>query len=376
MEKAIDVMLETIDHRGGDATGFVAIGEDGSKTWQKASCKARDFYLERKEIPYRTRSVLMHTRMATQGSPAFPENNHPVRRGSVFIVHNGHVWNDKEIFRKTRRDRYGQVDSEAIAAIIAKYGIMRTHKAMEEISGAAAIGVVDETRPGVMALARGSSSPLMFYANDDVAVFGSIKWTITKAWEILYGTAPKDKNIIDVDEGVAIYLDDGIEVEKFKTDDYFKYVSSTPKKTTYVSSTGKTYSWDEWEEDKDSYLSGKESDKYGSYYGKALILCEHGVTEEDCDICNPDDENGSFLPVLREGSDDIAGWIPAAKCDLCSAYVEEEDIIDVEDMDDKWSFCKDCAEEMGEVISECAVNKNRATTIHSQTLEEWTTGGW
>ena len=214
MEYALDALTFALDHRGGDATGYVAVSDELTEC-QKASCKADEFYKERRALPWGVRSLLVHTRMATQGSPAFPENNHPVRRGSVYVVHNGHIMNDAEIFRKANRTRYGSVDSEAIAAIIAKYGIMRTHEAMEEVSGAAAIGVVDETRPGVMVLARGHSSPLMFHRNDNVAVFASTKNAVQNAWKMLYGTAPKDKNIEDIDEGVALYLNGDVEKKKF-----------------------------------------------------------------------------------------------------------------------------------------------------------------
>src|SRR6187551_715229 len=137
IENAIDSLFSAIDHRGGDATGIVAINDNGDMVWQKASCNAFEFYKERKSVPAGVRSILLHTRMATQGSAAFPENNHPVRRGGVYVVHNGHIWNDDEVFRKTNRERYGQVDSEAIAAVIAQYGILQTHKAMEEVAGAA-----------------------------------------------------------------------------------------------------------------------------------------------------------------------------------------------------------------------------------------------
>ncbi len=222
MENAIDQLFAKIDHRGGDATGFVAISDERVE-WQKASCDAFTFYKDRRSIPWNTRSVLLHTRMATQGHQAFPENIHPGRRGSVYVVHNGHIWNDREVFKKTGKERYGQVDSEAIAAIISKYGIDRTHEAMEEVFGAAAIGVVDENRPGFMALARGSSSPLCFYRNEDVAVFASTKDAVKSAWQMLYGTPPKDKKIQELDEGTALYLTDTVETRKFIPDDYSYY---------------------------------------------------------------------------------------------------------------------------------------------------------
>lgn len=382
MEKAIDRMLAAIDHRGGDATGFIAIGQDGDKEWQKASCKANEFYMERRSIPYRTRSVLMHTRMATQGSAAFPENNHPVNRGSVYVVHNGHVFNDAEVFKKTNRNRYGQVDSEAIAAVVAKFGIMRTHKAMEEIRGSAAIGVVDETRPGIMALARGSSSPLMFYHNDNIALFASTASAIQAGWNTLYGTPPNYSNIEDIDEGVALYLDDKVTREKFHTDSYYTYVYAGKKDDEKNKSDHHKNTWDEqaWGHASDYGLGCWDEDEfYGPAYSstkgsRAIILCQHGIREHDCDVCNPDDYDGSYLPLKRDEAfldREMDSYLSAKKCDLCANYFPEDELKEVKDMSDTWEFCEDCLVEMWDVVED--IDSSRKKSIHSTSMDEHVT---
>lgn len=360
MENAIDSLLSAIDHRGGDATGFVAVGEDNVE-WQKASCDAFTFYKERRNIPLNTRSVLLHTRMATQGHQAFPENNHPVRRGSVYVVHNGHVYNDKEIFKKAKRERYGQVDSEAIAALIAKHGIMNTHKAMEEISGAAAIGVVDETRPGLMVLARGSSSPLMFYRNEDIAIFASTKGAIQRGWAVLYGTPPNEKNIEDIDEGVALYLDNKTMFrKKFEPDDFYMY--NKWKNYQYDDGYSQYYSSTPVKK----YSSGFDKQAWGDRKLDNVTICQHGCIDLDCEICNPDDPNGSYLPaVIRKGTEDH--WLSAEQCQLCNAWFAEDELREVTDWDSvSWKFCEDCCEEMSDVLIDTKV----PTTIHRASMDE------
>lgn len=338
MEHAIDALFTTLDYRGGDATGFVAIGDDSKSVWQKASCDASAFFKERRALPFNTRSVIVHTRMATQGSAAFPENNHPIRRGSVYIVHNGHIYNDWEVFKKVNRDRYGQVDSEAIAILIAKHGIMNTHRAMEEISGAAAIAVVDETRPGLMALARGSSSPLMFYKNDNVAVFGSTIESVKRAWTCLYGSAPKDKHIENVKEGTAIYLDKKTHRKKFTPDDFYitKYAYAPVTDTiTKMSDKWDNYSVDDY---------------------KGVILCSHGCRTKDCEICSTAwdseweevDGHESFLPMVRE-EDETA-------CELCGLLITGK-IVRIKEVDDTWVMCENCAEELAEVSIDCEIHR-------------------
>ena len=386
MENAIDNLFSAIDHRGGDATGFVAISDEGNVVWQKASCNAFEFYKERRNIPWGTRSVLLHTRMATQGSAAFPENNHPVRRGSVYIVHNGHIWNDNEVFRKTKRERYGQVDSEAIAAVIAKFGIMETHKAMEEVAGAAAIGVIDETRPGIMVLARGASSPLMFYRNENIAVFASTKEAVKRAWKTLYGTAPKDNKIMDVDEGTAIYLDNSeVETKRFVPDDYYySYSRPVSNYTGGLYYSGGRYShyldnkksladkWD-WSDEKEDL---SHDDLKVTFVGEGEILCSHGCDYLDCEICNPDDEFGSYLPVKADEFKETPkissggnGWVDAAKCELCDLWFAEYELTKVKDWEDDWMFCKTCMEEMSEVLTDVA-SLDKPIRIHGQSIDE------
>ena len=397
MEHAVDDLLLAIDHRGGDATGYVAIGNEGELEFQKASCDAKDFYKERRSIPFNTRSILLHTRMATQGSAAFPENNHPVRRGSVYVVHNGHIWNDWDIFKKAKRTRHGQVDSEAIAALIAKYGIMNTHKAMEEISGAAAIGVVDETRPGLMALARGSSSPLMFYRNENVAVFASEKQAVRRAWQTLYGTPPNEKNIVEFEEGTAYYLNGDIIHKKFTPDDYYHYVRSS----YVVSGTSSYKTGSKWNDScevegcwrvssfttagsvrlcKDhqteyinspaDFLYEKSLGLHGKWGdGEGVILCNHGYKEHNCGICSldDDDEFGSFLPIARK---DVKpeDFVSAKRCELCDKFFPEDEMSQVKDWDDEWIFCSSCLDEMSEVVTDCELT--RPTRIHEEKLDD------
>ena len=55
-------------------------------------------------------SMILHTRMKTQGSEKNNANNHPLfSKNGIAIVHNGIIYNDKEIFGKKERD--AEVDS-------------------------------------------------------------------------------------------------------------------------------------------------------------------------------------------------------------------------------------------------------------------------
>jgi asparagine synthetase B (glutamine-hydrolysing) len=228
----LDTMLDEIEHRGGDATGFVAVGNEGVTEWQKAACGAKDFIRNRRQIPKGSRTLLAHTRWATQGLPAFPENNHPLRRGSFFVIHNGHVNNDDQLFELAERERFGQVDSEAIAARLSSLGSLeKAAKLMTEIRGAAAIAAVDESKPGELLLARGHSSPLYVLIAKRYVLWGSTHMTVTEAYEAHIGRLPKKAKVRSLKEGTMLHFVNGTLTQStfkpYKPPVYTKVLNST-----------------------------------------------------------------------------------------------------------------------------------------------------
>ena len=210
LDSMLDTMLDEIDHRGGDATGFVAVSDEGVVEWQKAACDARDFAKGRRRVPQGTRTILAHTRWATQGLPAFMENNHPLKRGSFYAIHNGHVSNDHKLFELAGRERFGQVDSEAVPARLASLGKLQALSiVMEEIEGGAAIAAVDERSPKDLALARGYQSPLFVLRTKKIVLFGSTVGVVKDCYEKHVGKLPKRAVIEDVAEGTMLYWRDG-----------------------------------------------------------------------------------------------------------------------------------------------------------------------
>ena len=210
LDGMVGLMLDSIDHRGGDATGHVALGNDGVLEWQKAACDSKDFNHHRRPVPKGTRTWMGHTRWATQGLPAFVENNHPLKRGAFFVIHNGHISNDSEVFLAANRERFGQVDSEAIPARFASFGkLSAAPKVMAELRGAAAIAVVSEETPDELVLARGASSPLFVLQTKKYVLWGSTPKTVAEAYTKHIGRLPKKAKITDIPEGTVLHFKDG-----------------------------------------------------------------------------------------------------------------------------------------------------------------------
>lgn len=202
-------LLRGIEERGEDATGYVAINDAGDIQLQKASCSAFYFNQHRARIMDEARTVLLHTRLATQGKPAFPENNHPVECGGIYAVHNGHIWNDAEIFRTKQVARRGAVDSEAIPALVAARGWDSLPDSLSVLDGAMAVAMVNVHAPSDLVLARGYSSPLYVVQTTHLLVWASTFSAIIQTWRRALGTPPGSQRIEQMPEGLALIVKDG-----------------------------------------------------------------------------------------------------------------------------------------------------------------------
>src|SRR3990167_8758938 len=131
-EEQIRALLLSLEHRGRDASGIALIKDDGeifvtkddSAAWRFVSSRAYEEAIE-EQLDENIRIVLTHTRLATQGSPRNPVNNHPVSDETAAIVHNGMISNDDSLFRELTLKRCGDVDSDIIRGIVSKFGLTR-----------------------------------------------------------------------------------------------------------------------------------------------------------------------------------------------------------------------------------------------------------
>jgi glucosamine 6-phosphate synthetase-like amidotransferase/phosphosugar isomerase protein len=208
LDAFVSGLLDGIEPRGYDATGYLALDDAGGVQLQKASCRAYYFNLNRARLSEHARTVLLHTRFATQGKPAFPENNHPVSSGSIYCVHNGHVRNDAELFAKTGKTRAGQVDSEAIPALVAREGWAKAPDCLKAVEGDFAVALVDTNRAGELILAKGAHSPLVYVQTERLLVWASTHDAIRNAWKAI-GTPPAIRRFHWMQEGEALIVDGG-----------------------------------------------------------------------------------------------------------------------------------------------------------------------
>lgn len=152
-------LLSLIEYRGNHASGF-GYSKDGDFAVFKNNVPGSQLPLT--GMSRRAKSVILHTRFATQGPASINENNHPVMSpsGGIALVHNGVISNDF-IIRKDFTERLPQVDTSVIPAIIERDGL----GGLEELSGYAAIAWLDATDRkygDVLHVARLESSPVAY----------------------------------------------------------------------------------------------------------------------------------------------------------------------------------------------------------------------
>lgn len=195
-------LLLGIENRGRHATGAGWYDPDTGKAYVDKAAIPASQYVKFMALPDTTRTAVLHTRWASQGSPSNNGNNHPVDVAGAIGVHNGVIHNDRDVFGLLRGyyERRHQVDSEAIFALIRHSGLDVT-EALPLLTGSAAIAWLDTDDPTrTLHLARISSSPLVVGRTAaGSVVFASTIGTVTAA---AADTGLTLTDVTTLDEGV------------------------------------------------------------------------------------------------------------------------------------------------------------------------------
>ena len=106
----LKLLVKHSQQRGKDSSGLIFIKDN-----QYQICRA-DYNIDKllnKIKPYNSPIVLGHSRLITNGL----SDNQPVIRDDVFVLHNGIIVNDAEIWKNLTVERKFQIDSEVLAGI-------------------------------------------------------------------------------------------------------------------------------------------------------------------------------------------------------------------------------------------------------------------
>jgi hypothetical protein len=201
-------LLTQIESRGTDAAGWAYTTREGRDDMFKRATPGSQLSL--KGMPRRADSVILHTRMATQGHQSNNENNHPLSspNGTIRLVHNGVIANDWELKGMLTGD-FPEVDSSVLPAMIEEY----TVEGMSLVAGYAAIAWLDQTTNNTLHLARLDTSPVeIARLLDGSIVFASTEGLLARALKAagLEWIGDYPNTFYSMAEGEYLQVTDGI----------------------------------------------------------------------------------------------------------------------------------------------------------------------
>jgi glucosamine--fructose-6-phosphate aminotransferase (isomerizing) len=160
--------LRRLEYRGYDSAG-IAIFENGAISIRRAVGKLTNLEAALRDRPVSGRVGVGHTRWATHGKPS-ERNAHPHKAGSVVVVHNGIMENYREIRAGLEASGHtiaSDTDTELIAHLIddrLKAGSdlpTAVREACARVVGSYAFGVLSETDPEHIVVAKYGGSPIV-----------------------------------------------------------------------------------------------------------------------------------------------------------------------------------------------------------------------
>lgn len=181
----ITKMFSLLESRGTDASGYAFV-ENSNLVVHKAPIKSSALIKtdewKQLELP---KVMILHCRMKTQGTELNNANNHPLfSKQGIALVHNGVIYNDKEIFGKKERD--SEVDSESILHLLSlKVKGDKIKRLFDKIEGSFAVAVIDKNEPDELILIK-KDNPIDLYYNsdDDILYFCSERQIMKQALKI------------------------------------------------------------------------------------------------------------------------------------------------------------------------------------------------
>jgi glucosamine--fructose-6-phosphate aminotransferase (isomerizing) len=181
--------LKRLEYRGYDSAG-VAVVADGVLQVRRSAGRLRNLEAALRERPLDGPLGIGHTRWATHGRPS-EENAHPHTdcTGSIVVVHNGILENYlpiKKALQAAGHTFKSETDTEVLAHLVEQHwpeagGLAEAvRRALAEVRGAYAVGVVSDREPEALVAAKTGAGGVVvglgeneyFIASDVPAILG------------------------------------------------------------------------------------------------------------------------------------------------------------------------------------------------------------
>ncbi|HEY8492442.1 MAG TPA: glutamine--fructose-6-phosphate transaminase (isomerizing) [Myxococcota bacterium] len=202
--------LRRLEYRGYDSAG-VAIFEGDTIAIRRAVGKLTNLEAVLRERPVAGRIGIGHTRWATHGKPS-ERNAHPHKAGSVVVVHNGIMENYRELRAELEASGHtivSDTDTELIAHLIddqlrAGADLVRAvREACARVVGSYAFGVLSETDPDHIVVAKQGGSPIVLGVSEKQSFLASD----------IPAILPYTRQMLFLEDGeFAVLSEDGVQI--------------------------------------------------------------------------------------------------------------------------------------------------------------------
>ncbi|MCL4219656.1 MAG: glutamine--fructose-6-phosphate transaminase (isomerizing), partial [Candidatus Hydrogenedentes bacterium] len=195
-KNAVEVImsgLHRLEYRGYDSAG-VAVIRNGALESVKSLGKLVSMDKKLEETGLTGNLGIGHTRWATHGVPS-EVNSHPHfdNAKEIAVVHNGIIENYQELREQLTAEGAefrSQTDTETIAHLIRKYYkgdlFAAVQRALQDVEGAYAIGVVCKDNPDLMVAARHGSPLIVGLGKGEAYIASDVPAIMKYTREVLY----------------------------------------------------------------------------------------------------------------------------------------------------------------------------------------------
>ena len=195
-KNSVDVVMQglhRLEYRGYDSAG-VAVIRDGQLECVKSLGKLKIMDAKLEESQLAGPIGIGHTRWATHGVPS-EANSHPHFDGpmEIAVVHNGIIENYQELRAQLQVDGVefrSQTDTETIAHLVRKYYdgnlFAAVKRALQDVEGAYAIGVICKDHPDTMVAARHGSPLIVGLGKGEAFIASDVPAIMKYTRDVLY----------------------------------------------------------------------------------------------------------------------------------------------------------------------------------------------
>jgi glucosamine--fructose-6-phosphate aminotransferase (isomerizing) len=185
--------LHRLEYRGYDSAG-VAVVKDNALSSLKSLGKLVSMDAKLEQNPLKGPLGIGHTRWATHGVPS-EVNSHPHFDGAmeIAVVHNGIIENYQELRESLQADGVvfrSQTDTETIAHLVRKYYqgdlFAAVKRALQDVEGAYAIGVICKHNPDLLVAARHGSPLIVGLGNNEAYIASDVPAIMKYTRKVLY----------------------------------------------------------------------------------------------------------------------------------------------------------------------------------------------